>query len=136
MAYRKSKRGRTLVGKGGRITANSKSNVDRLIEEIRKSTAPEIDKQTMINDLRARVQQAHKEGKKLTTNGFFGQMEEDKVSRMLTNAGYTPEELANEIGVSTKDILNADNWAGDIFMLGDKQWRVSFNYTGSILKEI
>lgn len=134
MAYRKSKRGLTLVGKDGRITTNSKKNVQKFKDAIMANDTYTADeKETLINDLNARIHNAHKLGKKLTTSGFMGMQESDKIERLLTNAGYTADELANEIGVTEQDILDSNNWAGDIFM---GAWKLSFNYTSSILKHI
>ena len=54
--YRKSKRGRTLVGKNGRITSNSKKNVDNFINEIYDRTdLSDSEKITLANDVRAYV---------------------------------------------------------------------------------
>ena len=132
--YRKSKRGRTLVGKNGVISQNSKKNVENLITTIRQSTNyTDAEKLTLINDLKAMVKQAHSNGDKLTTNGFFARYEQDKINRMLVNAGYSAKELADEIGVSEEDILNSDNWKGDTFM---GVWQLQFNYTGEILKYV
>lgn len=132
--YRKSKRGRTLVGKNGRITSNSKKNVQNLIDEIQgNANYSEDEKITLVNDLNAYVMQAHKSGKKMTTNGFWARYEEDKISRMLVNAGYTPEELADEIGVSVDEILKNENWNKGVFM---GTWELSFQYTGEILKNV
>lgn len=132
--YRKSKRSRTLVGKGGRITTNSKKNVNNLIEQINLSPDyTEDEKITLINDLQAYVDQAHLAKKKLTVNGFFARYETDKITRMLVNAGYTPEELAKEIGVSEEDILKTENWNKGVFM---GQWELSFQYTGELLRHV
>lgn len=132
--YRRSKRGLTLVGKNGRITPNSKKNVEafkRAIMESNDYTAKE--KKTLINKLDARVYNAHKTGKKLTTTGFLGSQEVNKIDRLLANAGYSADELAGEIGVTEDDILNEANWKNDVFM---GKWKLSFNYTSSILKAI
>ena len=132
--YRKSKRSRTLVGKGGRITSNSKKNVNNLLEQINNNPElTEAEKITLSNDLMAYVDQAHMAGKKLTVNGFWSRYETDKISRMLVNAGYTPEELAKEIGVNEEDVLNPENWNKDIFM---GSWQLSFQYTGELLKYV
>lgn len=115
--YRKSKRSRTLVGKDGKITTNSKKNVNNLIEQINLNDNYTADEKiTLINDLQAYVDQAHMAKKKLTVNGFFARYETDKISRMLVNAGYTPEELAAEVGVTEDEILNPDNWNKGVFM--------------------
>lgn len=139
--YRESKRGYTLVGKGGKITSNSKKNVREFEEYIRNNPDySEAEKTTLINDLRAQIFQKKNAGKKLTTTGFLGKQEKDKIKRMLANAGYTAEELAKEISTEAKpitedDILDAANWKDSEFgneTLG--YWAIEFNYTGSILK--
>ena len=132
--YRKSKRSKTLVGKNGVISTNSKKNVNNLIEQINLNDKyTEDEKITLINDLQAYVDQAHMAKKKLTVNGFFARYETDKISRMLVNAGYTPEELAEEIGVTQEEVMNPDNWNKGVFM---GQWELSFQYTGEILKRV
>lgn len=132
--YRKSKRGRTLVGKNGVISKNSKNNVEKLIKTIQdRDDLSDSEKITLTSDIRAYVDAYHQSHKKLTVNGFFAHYESDKINRMLTNAGYTPEELADELGVNVEDILNKENWNKDIFM---GAWQLNFNYTGPILKHI
>lgn len=132
--YRKSKRGRTLVGKNGVISSNSKKNVERLVNEIRnRDDISDKEKIGLISDLETEVKTAHINGKKLTVNGFFAKQEEDKINRLLVNAGYTAEELAEEIGVSVEDILDEKNWNKDTFM---GVWQLQFNYTGEILKYV
>lgn len=132
--YRKSKRSRTLVGKNGKITSNSKKNVNNLIDEINARTdLSRAQKTTLINDLKAYVDAYHKSNKKLTVNGFFAHYEDDKINRLLTNAGYTADELADELGVTEDEVLDPNNWSGGIFM---GMWELDFNYTGSLLKHI
>ena len=129
--YRRSKRGLTLVGKSGRI---NHKNIERFEQEILNN--PNYDdntKLTLINQERALVKARHQNERKLTTSGFFGVLEENKIEKLLTNAGYTAEELAEETGVSEKDILNPNNWNAGVFM---GQWQLEFNYTGPILKKI
>ena len=69
--YRKSKRSRTLVGKDGRITTNSKKNVQALVDQINSNVNySEAEKITLVNDLYSYVDQAHLAKKKMTVNGF------------------------------------------------------------------
>ena len=132
--YRKSKRGRTLVGKNGVISKNSKKNVDELIQTIQERTdLSSSEKITLINDVYAYVDSYHQSNKKLTVNGFFAHYENDKINRLLTNAGYTAQELADELGISEEDVLNKANWDKDVFM---GMWQLDFNYTGPLLKHI
>lgn len=132
--YRKSKRGRTLVGKNGVISSNSKQNVENLIQAIQERTdLSSSEKITLTNDVRAYVDAYHQSHKKLTVNGFFAHYESDKINRMLTNAGYTAQELADELGISEEEVLNKANWEKDVFM---GMWQLDFNYTGPLLKHI
>ena len=132
--YRKSKRSRTLVGKNGVISTNSKKNVKNLVDQINANDSlTEEEKLTLVNDLYSYVDQAHLAGKKMTVNGFWARYEENKINRMLTNAGYTAEELAKEIGVSEEDIMKAENWNKGVFM---GTWELSFQYTGELLRHV
>lgn len=132
--YRKSKRSRTLVGKDGRITTNSKKNVQALVDQINSNVNySEAEKITLVNDLYSYVDQAHLAKKKMTVNGFWARYETDKISRMLTNAGYTAQELADEIGVTEEEVMNAENWNKDIFM---GSWQLTFQYTGELLRHV
>lgn len=132
--YRKSKRSRTLVGKGGRITKNSKKNVENFINQIKERTdLSERDKITLINDLKAKIDSYHLNNKKLTVSGFSSLYEKDRISKIIVASGYSVEELADEINVSEDELLNPDNWDGSIFL---GKWELDFNYTGPILKRI
>lgn len=132
--YRKSKRSRTLVGKNGVISTNSKKNVQNLVDQINANDSlTNEEKLTLVNDLYSYVDQAHLAGKKMTVNGFWARYEENKINRMLTNAGYTAEELAKEIGVSEEDIMKAKNWNKGVFM---GEWELSFQYTGELLRHV
>lgn len=132
--YRKSKRSRTLVGKGGRITPNSKKNVQDFVDTINARTdLSKAEKTTLINDLYAKIDAYHLGKKKLTVSGFSSLYEQDRISKIIVASGYSPDELAQEIGVSKKDLLDPNNWNGSIFM---GVWELSFNYTSSILRRI
>lgn len=137
--YRKSKRSRTLVGKNGVISTNSKKNVQNLVDQINANDSlSNEEKLTLVNDLYSYVDQAHLAGKKMTVNGFWARYEENKISRMLTNAGYTAEELANELStekkeITVEDVMNAKNWNKGVFM---GEWELSFQYTGELLRHV
>ena len=130
----KSRRGLTLVGKGGRITSNSKKNVEKFIKSIKENPQyNEAEKRTLINDVRTQVLAYSSEGKKLTTTGFMGLQEEQKIPRMLVNLGYTSSELSAWYDIPEEEILNNDNWSGDTFTYGGIAYLVQFNYTGDVL---
>lgn len=132
--YRKSKRSRTLVGKGGRITSNSKKNVQEFVDSINARTdLSKADKVTLINDLYAKIDAYRSNKKKLTVSGFTSLHEKDRISKIIVASGYTVEELANEINVDEADLLDESNWNGSTFM---NAWELTFNYTGPILRHI
>lgn len=130
--YRPSKRGLTLVGKNGRITANSKANVEKYKQYINERTdLSSSDKISLIADVDAYVQSAHLHKKKLTTNGLEARYAEDKIERLITNAGYSVDEFAEEAGVSVEEVMKEENWQNGLFL---GKYEINFQYTGSILK--
>ena len=130
--YRPSKRGLTLVGKNGRITTNSKKNVEKYKKYINERTdLSDSDKMSLIADVDAYVQSAHLHKKKLTTNGLEARYAEDKIERLITNAGYSIDEFAEEAGVSVEEVLKEKNWQDGLFL---GKYEINFQYTGSILK--
>ena len=133
--YRPSKRGLTLVGKGGRITPNSKKNVEKFKQMIRERKDLSMKKkEDMLADVDALVFEYSRKGKKLTTNGFLGQKTaKDSITRMLTNAGYSVEEFAKEAGVSEEEVMNENNWNDSMFM---GMFEINFQYTGSIIRYV
>ena len=58
-----------------------------------------------------------------------------KIEKAIINTGYTAEELAKEMGINVADLLDEDNWDGDIFKLGDRTWNFEFKYDGSVMVE-
>lgn len=130
----KSRRGLTLVGKNGKI---NKKNIEKFKDEINNdSSLNASEKRTLIADLNIVAKQRAKSGRKLTTTGFYGEMQSSKVSRVLANAGYSVEEAAAELGVTETDILNSGNWSGDVLTIGATSWTLKFTYTGSLFTAI
>lgn len=130
----KSRRGRTLVSKRGVL---NKKNIEQFKNEIRadNSLTP-AEKQGLIADINIMTKQRAKENRKLTTTGFYGELQSTKITRLLANAGYSSEEAAMELGISEYDILNPANWNGDIFNFGGVSYTVKFTYTGSLFTRI
>ena len=127
-----SRRGKTLVGKTGRV---NQKNIDAFKEQIRNSNANEAEKRTLIADLDALVHQRHNSKKKLTTTGFLGKMRRDAPSRFLSNAGYSTEEFAEETGLDEADILDPRNWEHGILTVDGRHFKFSFTYTGELYEE-
>ena len=125
----KSTRGKTLVGKNGKV---NKKNVDEFIKEINNN--PElsaVQKRTMVNELRAEIRDRVHNNKKLTTTGFAGQRADTDVERMFYNVGIDPEEIAAEQNIDILDLIDKRNWAGDVFTINGVKYKFSFTYTGN-----
>lgn len=136
--YKKSRRGRTLVSTSGKLYAYNKKNIDDFKKEIMSSKEyTDAEKRGLIADLNIKIKQRMKDGKKLTTTGFFGELASDQIERMLVNAGYSLEEAAEELGVSEADLLDKRNWSGsgDTFKHAGDTWLFSFKYTGAVFKK-
>ena len=58
-----------------------------------------------------------------------------KIEKAIINTGYTPEELASELGIDVADLLDESNWSGSEFTFGGKTWDFEFRYDGSIMVE-
>ena len=132
--YRPSKRGKTLVGKNGRITTNSKKNVEWYKQQIDlREDLSKSEKIALKADVDAYVESAHRQGRKLTTNGLEARYVESGIERLLTNAGYTVDEFADEVGVSVGDVMNPGNWSNGLFM---GIYKINFQYVGSLVMKV
>ena len=130
----KSRRGKTLVSKSGKL--NTK-NIDIFKNEILANTSySESERRALLADLNIIIKQRSKSGKKLTTTGFLGELSSDTITRMLVNAGYSPEEAAADIGVNVADLLDQSNWNNDIFTFGSLSYRFEYSYTGNLFTAI
>lgn len=130
----KSRRGKTLVSKSGKI---NKKNLDQFRNEIDASTEyNDAEKRALKADLNIIIKQRVKSGKKLTTTGFLGELSNDAITRMLVNAGYSPEEAARDLGVDVSELLDTKNWNNDIFMFGTLAYQFQYSYTGSLFTQI
>lgn len=127
----KSTRGLTLVGKNGRI---NKKNIQRFKAQIDANTAYSVsEKRYLKADLDAMVKQRHRAGEKLTTSGFFGHLEKDRIAKLFTNAGYSLSEVARQYGVAESELLDTRRWAGDTFTTpGGIVLTFKFTYQGDI----
>lgn len=128
----KSTRGLTLVGKNGRI---DKANIQKFKDAIDANKSySAAEKRYLKADLDAMVKQKHRAGEKMTTTGFLGHLEKNKISKMFTNAGYSTADVASEYGISEAELLDPNNWLGDVFTsIGGKTLTFKFTYQGDIL---
>ena len=129
----KSRRGKVLVNARGVI---NKKNVDAFKQEIRDSSISTAEKRTLLADLDANIRQRKGEKKKLTTTGFAGLQQEERIDRLFANAGYSVAEAAEEFGFSEEELLNPDNWRGDTFTQNGVQYAFAFTYTGALFSRV
>ena len=57
------------------------------------------------------------------------------IEKAIINTGYTPEELAAEMGIDVMDLLDEDNWDGSTFSFGGDSWDFEFRYDGSVMNK-
>lgn len=138
---KKGRRGYTLVSVDGRVMHK---RIDALKQKIMASKRSKSLKEELVNELDAVVNDRKLRVKKLTETGFFGHAQnviynrrsggEQAIRTMIANMGYTPGQLAKEYGLRVSDLLDPDNWLGDVLTIGNKQYRLIFSYTGSIFE--
>ena len=128
----KSKKGYVLVDKRGRII---QKNVEIMKAAIQSGDYSEAQKITLTADLHAIVRRRKMNRKKLTTRGFMGIQAKDNITRLLVNAGYSPEEFSEETGISEDDIMNPDNWKDGKFRFKDRTISFNWTYTGNFWRE-
>lgn len=79
--------------------------------------------------------QLYKKNPRISEKTLRSMLAGSKIEKAIINTGYTPDELATEMGIDVMDLLDEDNWDGDIFKLGDRTWNFEFRYDGSVMTE-
>ena len=79
--------------------------------------------------------QLYKKNPRISEKTLRSMLSNSKIEKAIINTGYTAEELAKEMGINVADLLDEDNWDGDIFKLGDRTWNFEFKYDGSVMVE-
>ena len=140
---KKTRKGYTLVSANGRVMHK---RIEDLKEKIMASKRSKSLKNELINELDAVVNDRRLRVKKLTETGFFGHAQnviynkrsgdEQAIRTMIANMGYTPGQLAKEYGFKVSDLIDPNNWNGDILTIGGIQYRLSFTYTGNVFEAI
>lgn len=129
----KSRKGKVLVDAKGNIRYK---NVNAFKEEIKKSSASVAEKRTLLADLDSRLRERHRNKKKLTTTGFAGLQQDERVERLFANAGYSLSEAASTFGLKETELLNPKNWSGDVYTEDGNQYAFNFTYTGALFNKI
>ena len=140
---KKSRKGYTLVSANGRVMHK---RIEDFKAQIMASNRSKSLKEELINELDAFVNDRRLKVKKLTETGFLGHAQniiynkrsgnEQTIRTMIANLGYTPGQLAKEYGFKVSDLINPDNWNGDILIIGGIKYRLNFNYTGNVFEAI
>lgn len=121
---KKAKRSDLIVGKSGKVY---KDRLKKL-----KDSLDEYDQFEL--DLIIIHQQAKKDAR-ISERTLRSMLADSKIQKAIINTGYTPDELAAEMGINVDDLLDEANWDGDIFKLGDRTWNFEFRYDGSVMTE-
>lgn len=129
----KSRKGKVLVNARGQINYK---NVKKFKDEIQNSSASIAEKRTLLADLDSRLRERHRNKKKLTTTGFAGLQQDEKIERMFANAGYSPSEAASEFGLTEAELLDSKNWNDNIYTEKGVQYAFTFTYTGALFNKI
>lgn len=82
------------------------------------------------------VKQRGKEFRPLTTVGYEGHLQENKIERMFANAGLSSSEVAKDMGIDEEDILNPDNWQDGLLVINGVKYAFNHNYTGDALEVV
>ena len=140
---KKTRKGYTLVSANGRVMHK---RIEDFKAQIMASNRSKSLKDELINELDAFVNDRRLKVKKLTETGFLGHAQniiynkrsgdEQTIRTMIANMGYTPGQLAKEYGFKVSDLINPNNWNGDILTIGGIQYKLSFNYTGNVFEVI
>lgn len=76
-------------------------------------------------------------GEKATYKHIQAIMSTNKIEKMIINAGLSPDEVAEEIGVTEDELLDPEHWIKDKFYTVDGRiFEFEFTYTGSIFTEV
>ena len=120
---KKAKRSDLIVGKSGKIYK------DRL-KKLRDSLDDPNDQYEL--DLLIE-NQLYKKDPRISERTLRSMLAGSKIEKAIINTGYTPEELAAEMGIDVMDLLDEDNWDGSTFSFGGDSWDFEFRYEGDIM---
>ena len=122
---KKAKRSDLIVGKSGKVYK------DRL-KKLRDSLDDPNDQYEL--DLIVE-NQLYKKDPRISERTLRSMIADSKIEKAIINTGYTPDELAAEMGIDVADLLDEDNWDGSTFTYGGKTWNFEFRYDGSVMVE-
>ena len=120
---KKAKRSDLIIGRTGKVYK------DRL-KKLRDSLSDPNDQYEL--DLLIE-NQLYKKDPRISERTLRSMLAGSKIEKAIINTGYTPEELAAEMGIDVMDLLDEDNWDGSTFSFGGDSWDFEFRYDGSVM---
>lgn len=119
-----------IVTKSGKINEKMKERVVEALKD-RGASIYEIDLFEATAELRARQKRPMR-----ASYAFSYGAGKSKREKYIINAGWSVEELADEIGVKEEDLLNEDNWKEDYFSVDEARWLFEFRYNGPVMRRL
>ena len=129
------RRGYVLIDKMGRVKTKAVNEFKATIDA--NDSYTENEKITLKWDLDNYIRvRAGKKNRPLTTTGFMGHIEDNKIDSMFINMGMSVEEAAEAYDLDPADIRDKSNWDGSFLMINGRKFQYQVNYRDSVLKEI
>ena len=117
-----------------------------LIKDIDKNYT-EAQATAIKTDLNKHLRKASEKGVDYQMSTFFSHMQGMKfdnlnrlvsskrnILRYIYNMGGDPDELAGQIGVSTSELLDENNWDGDEFSFGGRKYILDVRYQDGVVR--
>ena len=120
---KKAKRSDLIVGKSGKVY---KDRLKKLRDSL-SDTNDQYELDLLIEN------QLYKKDPRISERTLRSMLSSSKIEKAIINTGYTPEELAAEMGIDVMDLLDEDNWDGSTFSFGGDSWDFEFRYDGSVM---
>ena len=77
--------------------------------------------------------QLYKKEPRISERTLRSMLAGSKIEKAIINTGYTPDELAAEMGIDVMDLLDEDNWDGSTFSFSGDSEDYEFRYDGSVM---
>lgn len=126
---KKAKRSDLIIGRTGKIYED---RLKKLRDSLSQDDQHELDRRIAHQLAMA---QNYGENPRISERTLRSMIADSKIEKAIINTGYTPEELADELGIDVTDLLDEANWKDSVFTFGGKIWDFEFRYDGSIMVE-
>ena len=121
----KSSRGKTIIGKNGKITKQGFKNYKNWLKQYKQELIDNGASPSVVRDAmeaaKDEIRDRAIKHQKLTTTGLEGHLEHrnsgDKIRMYFTNFGTDVETEAELSGLDVNDILNENNWSNGILTI-------------------